>query len=272
MSSYQRFKPEGASSYQGADLNEVSVQSQIDDLRDEVRTMHLNNGKLQRLVAKMGTSADTSDFRSRLHSLEKKCKADAAKMIKRMKSLYKKQMNPEQQADAMKLSKKFSTIVETMGQMFEQIERRQGDIVNVMDSKSGNSRRNDDELLADDEQNIDARRQQAQTHQVDLQFLEYNATQIDQRRQNILQIAHDAQEIMEMSKDIQQMVTKQQESLTLMEENTSSARAKIDEGYEDLKISEDSANSARRKKVYLCLFFLVLIGLFALIIWGSSSD
>lgn len=105
---------------------------------------------------------------------------------------------------------------------------------------------------------------QQQQQQVDIQFLEYDLEEIEQRHQAIQQIEVDIQEISEMFKDLHALVQEQGESLDVIETNIVSAKDETIGAHEELLKAESYQKKARKKKC--CLLFIVLAALGALVL------
>lgn len=76
--------------------------------------------------------------------------------------------------------------------------------------------------------------QQALLQEEDIQFLQVDAEEIENRHQRIQAIERDVLEVNEMFRDLQTMVNEQGESITIIGDNITAAKEKAVEAHQEL--------------------------------------
>jgi t-SNARE complex subunit (syntaxin) len=222
------------------------IQEDISYLRKSVK-------KLERMVVKLGTKGEDSDFMERLKS-EMKVANGCVRTI--IKSLQQQGGNPM----VNNLKRDFDREFQKLQGVQKKVEAKEKSIQQVLQKHKRNPF---GEPRSAQEQS--AIQEQLQEEEIDIQFLEFNEMDINRRHEDIVQIESDAVEVLAMYKDMHEMIHQQQAGLTELEDNTSSARAKLDDGYDELKKAQDLQGKARKKQC--CLLLVVLFVLAAVVLF-----
>jgi hypothetical protein len=260
---------QGYSTYQAADVNMADVAGgtlgKNAEIAENIQTLQKRNAKLERMLAKMGTKADDTEFRGGLKEERKR----AHKLAKAIIRSISENSNADKQIMA-KLRRQFDSEFQKFQQLSTQIENKEKEIITAMGSVAEGS---DDDLRKPGSSVVqpgDHSQRQQQEGNIDIQFLEYNEAEIKRRHENVLQIERDAVEVFEMYKDMQTLVGEQQESIDVIDNNISETKAKTEEAAKELLEAEQYQQKARKKQC--CLLFIVLAVLAAIIltVWASS--
>jgi len=227
------------------------------EIQEKIAQLARRNEKLERVVVKMGTKADTSDFRSRLE-----------KDLRDVNSLAKdllRSLNDNRGADQemmKRLTQDFTREFKKFQQLNEQIKSKDSQIMRAMSHRersnsdlSGSSYRDDRDHFANLQQQ-QQRQAGLQEQEVDIEFLEYDAEEIENRHQRIQDIERDVLEVNEMFRDLQAIVHDQGETINVISDNIGTTLAAVGDAHEELVKAETYQKKARRKQC--CLLFLIL--------------
>jgi len=244
--------------YQSDEMAHLGTNAEIGE---QIHALAKRNAKIERMMAKLGTKADTSDERARMKKEEKQC----TKLIKDIINMFKANKNADKQVMA-RLTKEFDVEVKKFQELCHKTEAKEKEIMAAM---GADATVEDVENMSEEEKR--QRQQQLLDQNIDQQFLEYNEQEISRRHEHILAIERDAHEILEMYKDMQSLVNEQQTSIDIIDNNIQDAKAKTASAHQELLQAEEYQKKARTKKC--CLLFIALAVLAAIVIgaWVASS-
>jgi len=206
-------------------------------------------------LAKLGTKGDSADFRLGLEKDMKTANRTAKQLTEDIKE-YKG-------SDRKRLAQEFSKEWKRYQTVGEQINTKSNAIVRVMEKREGKAASSmaaspgamsegagssDSQMLAQEEQ------------ERDIEFLEYDVVEIENRHQRILELERGVVEVAEMFKDIQMLVDEQQHGIDIISDNISRAKDNTEEAHKQLQEAEKENNKARRRKCFLLVLALAVLG------------
>jgi syntaxin 7 len=240
---------------QGGIGQNAQLQSKIDDLKKR-------NAKLERMLAMMGTKSDTSEARARYTKEEKACAALIKDIIKMIKSY-------QGSSDFIKdLRQDFDIEVGKFQELSQKTENRERAIMTAMGADATLIQ---EELGGLDDDQKKQRMQQIQDQKIDSQFMVYNEAEIARRHEHVLAIERDAQEIFEMYKELKGLVNEQQASIDIIDNNVQDAKAKVEQGHEQLVTAEEYQKKARTRQCCILAIAVAVVAAIVLAAWLGSS-
>jgi hypothetical protein len=233
----------------------AQLQSKIEDLKKRIT-------KLERMLAMMGTKQDTSEARARYTKEERACAALIKEIIKMIKSY---QGTSEFIKD---LRQDFDIEVSKFQELSSKTETRERAIMTAM---GADATMVSEELsgLSDDQKK--QRMQQIQDQKIDSQFMVYNEAEIARRHEHVMAIERDALEIFEMYKELKGLVNEQQASIDIIDNNVQDAKAKVEQGHEQLVTAEEYQKKARTRQCCILAIAVAVVAAIVLAAWLGSS-
>jgi syntaxin 7 len=224
------------------------------ELGENLQNLTKRNSKLERMLAKIGTKADTPESRAKMtkerNEIKKLCKT-------LMVSLKQNQGGDKQVLD--KLTNQFQAELEKFTKVSKAIEQREKEVVIAIEHNHEQEEYGGSPGLGAQGQLME--------QDIDAHLLEYDVNELQRRQEGIQAIAQDVQEVSEMFKDLQLLVNEQQETLDVIENNILGTKDKTEDGYNELRQAEVNQKKARKKQC--CMLFLVL-GVVCAIVFGLT--
>jgi syntaxin 7 len=253
------------------------------EVGDGLTALSKSNAKLDRMLAKIGTKADTPDFRDRMHQEQ----TTSTQQVKSIMILLKA-MNRDPQYSG-------STVLQRMSVQFDREFKRFQALNNQMDQKqvkvidavksarkqsmgggsgAGGQYDEEDPLTTRPQPTYDdayngynqqqQQQQQVSAAELDIQFIEYDVEELEKRQREIGQIEQDVLEVSEMYKDLQLMVNEQQENIDSIDGSITQAKEKTEAAHKELLEAEEYQKKSRKKKC--CMLFIMLAVIAAIVI------
>lgn len=188
-------------------------------LSDGIATLTKMNAKLERMLAKIGTKADNSEFRDRMHQEQNAATQLVKEIIGQLKT------NHSESAVFHRLRTQFEKEFKRYQGLNTQMDQRQVRVIDAVKARktsaagAGGHYDEEDPLTArqqttysDDyngrngypqtQQQQQQQQQQLTAADLDIQFIEYDIEELEKRQREIGQIEQDVQEVSEMFKDL----------------------------------------------------------------------
>jgi len=253
------------------------------EVAESIQELTKANQKLERMLAKIGTKADTPDFRDRMHAEQ----TGSTQLVKRIMGQFAQirtaQMRDEEagwssangSAVIARLSKSFDREFHRFQNINAELDRKQVRVIQTLRNKQraesiegdNTTRRGYEErdplnrtrqhMYADGGYDQLQDQDQMQAQELDIQFIEYDVEEMEKRSREIQGIESDVLEVSEMYKDLQNMVHEQQEHIDTIDSNILQARDKTEQAHQELLTAEEYQKKARKKKC--CVLFLVTL-------------
>lgn len=221
------------------------------------------------VLAKIGTKADTPDFRDRMHQEQ----SASTTQVKQVMSLLK-QASSENAGSV--VVQRLTTQFDREFKKFQQLNRTLDDKqVRLIDAVKENNRRgtrnsnsgfhasqyDEEDPLNPSQHRYDSQQQQQVQQQqtaaeLDIHFIEYDVAELERRQVEIRQIEQDVLEVSEMYNDLHHLVNEQQEHIDTIDTAIVTTRDRTEEGAKQLDTAEEYQKKARKKQC--CVLFLVL--------------
>jgi len=99
----------------------------------------------------------------------------------------------------------------------------------------------------------------------------YNEAEIARRHEHVLAIERDAQEIFEMYKELKGLVNEQQASIDIIDNNVQDAKAKVEQGHEQLVTAEEYQKKTRTRQCCILAIAVAVVAAIVLAAWLGSS-
>lgn len=239
------------------------------EITEGISSLSKSNAKLERMFAKIGTKADTADFRDRMH----KDQTEATELVKNIMNNIKK-ANQDSRVDKtmiQQLSNNFKREFQTFQRLQDQLDSKQIQVINsVQHKRNSNSSKQQSILDIDSNYNYNNNNNNNTTNNQysnqqllsdeQFQFSEYNAEEIERRTVEIHKIERQVGEVAEMFRDLQELVNQQQEHIDIIDNNITQTRDQTEAGQQQLMEAEKYQAKARRRKCCIVLILLVVIG------------
>lgn len=230
-------------------------------MHEQVTKLGTVNAKLERSLAKLGTKADTEDFRRGLEKDMKDANSRSRSLVDEIKA-YKG-------ADRKKLANEFSREWKRFQGLNTQINAKSQATVRVMEKKEGKASMSlavspgamSGSELSSASSPGGLSEQQMQEEEAGIEFVEYDVEQIENRHARILQIERDVVEVNHMFKDLQLLVDEQGVQLDVAAENIASTKSQTEDALVELRKAEELNKAARRRQCFLLLAVLIVLGI-----------
>lgn len=248
------------------------------EVGDGIQALSKSNAKLERMLAKIGTKADTPDFRDRMHSEQTQSTTQVKSLMVLLKRLNAEGGNsPVLQRLTIQFDREFKKF-QALNNSMDQKQVRVIDAVkqNRKNSNAGGADQYDEEdpLNSNNQRGYDERapmqQQQQQTQELDIQFIEYDIEELEKRQREIGQIEQDVLEVSEMYKDLQSMVHEQQENIDSIDSSILVAKEKTEAGHKELLAAEEYQKKSRKKKCCMLFIVLTVVAVVVVIIYVSK--
>jgi syntaxin 7 len=241
------------------------------EITEMVQTLVKKNNQLERMLGKIGTSADTAEFRDLLARVRAECHDLCKRLFDSVKTATSSQFSFQNsyqdqgsQDVLKKLSRQFEEQLKKYKELNEQIEHREQQIMTAMSASVQDS----SALHREDRGSIGdyGYQQQQEQEQDDVQFQQADLQDIKRKAEGIRQLERDVMELSEMFVDLHELVVQQQDSLDSIEDNITSAHTETVAASEELIKAEEYQKSARKRQC--CILFLVLAIITAIVLAG----
>lgn len=221
-----------------------------------------HNAKLERMLGKIGTLADTLEFRDLLSSE----RATATKL--HIASLNYMKENKTKGPTVGRFEKEYIKFAEVI----KKIDLKQKQQIAAMSLREHNKYA--DQIKQ--EEHEDAQQggvpsSFAQEQLQNIEFLEYKQDEIATRHGQIKAIEKDIKEVAEMYKDLQTMVDEQQVHIDIIDANITETKVKVEKGAKELELAAEYQAKARKKACYSMIIIIVIILIILLIVFGSRG-
>lgn len=172
------------------------------DLEGSLTQLSKQNAKMERLMSKIGTQADNSEFRDMLTSERKSATHLTKQILSHLKSQRVRGVIVGQ------FEREYKRFTNTV----ERIDLRQKQQLVALSNRdhdpTGEQILRDEEAYGGNSHSL----KQDQLQESEIEFLEYNVNEIEQRHLQIRAVESDIREMAEMWKDLQTLVEEQQVS------------------------------------------------------------
>jgi len=227
----------------------------MSELIEDAEKLNKYNSKLERMMAKMGTSADDSSLRNQMAT-----ERDAAKGLAKQMMANAKKHKTDKQA-----LKKFEAALTAFNKISQEIEKKQTAVVRMSQSHRDSQLNGGDAKSTPKQTPIN--QQVQQDGDIQIEILQMDVDEIDARKNDIQQIERDVREVGEMFKDLAVLVNEQQDSIDVIENNINKAKENVQVAHTDLVQAEEYQKAARKKQ---CLILLALLIALVVIIVPST--
>jgi len=227
--------------------SEMSSLGKNAEIQDYIQNLAKRNAKLERMLAKLGTRAETSDDHSKIHQ----DRADCLNFIKQAHAAMKGNTNGDRQVME-KLKREFDKEVSKFQEICRLYEEKDKVIKAALEQEGGID---ENTPLTYGQVSSERPVQQQQKMEVDTDFLRYHDQDVAARHAKLIQIERDTAEILEVYKDLKSIVEVQQENIDVIDNNIQDVKLKTQAGLNELQDAETSQKKSRKRKC--CMLFLV---------------
>jgi len=227
--------------------SEMSSLGKNAEIQDYISNLAKRNAKLERMLAKLGTRAETEDDHAKIHQ----DRADGLNFIKQAHSAMKGNTTGDRQVME-KLKREFDKEVQKFQEICRLYEEKEKVIKAALEQEGGID---ENTPLTYGQVSSDRPQQQQKQMEVDQDFLRYHDQDVAARHAKLIQIERDTQEILEVYKDLKSIVEVQQDSIDVIDNNIQDVKLKTQAGLNELQDAETSQKKARKRKC--CMLFLV---------------
>ena len=233
------------------------------------------------MLAKIGTKADTPDFRDRMHSEQTASTTQVKSLMVLLKRLNADGGNT---AVLQRLTTQFDREFKKFQALNNSMDQKQVRVIDAVkqnrkSSGHGGADQYDEEDplnsgnqrgYGERSSNASQQQQQQQTQELDIQFIEYDIEELEKRQREIGQIEQDVLEVSEMYKDLQSMVHEQQENIDSIDASIVVAKEKTEAGHKELLAAEEYQKKSRKKKCCMLFIVLTVVAVVVVIIYVSK--
>ncbi|XP_064605208.1 syntaxin-7-like isoform X2 [Liolophura sinensis] len=276
MASYGRGELDGGySSYQSGGFSGQSRENEFSRLSQTVsqtiQKITQNVSQLQRMVGQIGTTADSDQFRERMHQTThytNQLAKDANRDLKELMHLPNPPNSSEQRQRKMlkeRLTDEFSNALKN----FQTVQRTAAEKEKASISRArANSGLNkspfgfDDDERKSDDQLVGY----SQTKQVLQMEEDVDLELIREREDAIKKLESDIMDVNTIFKDLGMLVHEQGEVIDSIEANVESAHLSVQEGTQQLSSARQYQSKARRKKCCILIIVVVVLIVIGIII------
>jgi len=226
------------------------------EIDNNIQLLSRKNTKLERMLAKIGTKADNHEFLSQLNEE----RTTTTQLVKEIIAGIKNNTGADRQV-LHRLSSQFDKELKKYQSLVEQIESKEKTVLKAVEQRDERKR-----SISDVSSSPESSSSRGPSHvQVQIEdFLEFDAEEIEARHHQIKQLETDVIEVAEMYRDLQQLVTEQQESIDVIENNIEETRQATESAHSELLETERLQSKARKKKC--CLLFITLAVLVGVVV------
>lgn len=261
----------GSSSRNGRFYGGVSISTSDEDTRyktlsksisQQVFNITSNVANIHRLVSYLGTTKDTPEVRTKLHTLTEKTRELVKETSNEIKQLshFQGTSGQNRKLEQQKLSKDFQkTLVE-----FQKVQRISAEKQReYVDKAKALNVRNDiyeeESGVVEEQPLIDDSHRRLQLKVLDNE-IEYNESLIAEREGEIREIEQGINELNEIFRDLGTLVTEQQSMLDNIESNVTNITVNVRSAADELTIASRHQRKARNRMCCLMLIFAVVGG------------
>lgn len=227
------------------------------------------------VLAKIGTKADTPDFRDRMHLEQNASTALVKQLMVQLKRINRD--GGSNTAVVTRLTTQFDREFRKFQSLNNSMDQKQVKVIEAVAQRKysgaggagngygGGAQYDEEDPLNRSAQTSYAAQQQQEQQQaaMDITFVEYDIEELEKRQREIGQIEQDVLEVSEMYKDLQLMVHEQQENIDSIDASIVQAKDKTEAAHIELLSAEEYQKKSRKKKC--CLLFLIL-GIVAVVV------
>jgi hypothetical protein len=230
------------------------------------------------VLAKIGTKADTPDFRDRMHLEQNASTALVKQLMVQLKRINRE--GGSNSAVVTRLTTQFDREFRKFQSLNSSMDQKQVKVIEAVAQRKysggmggganghgyGGGAGYDEEDPLNKSSHASYAQQQQQQQQsaaMDITFVEYDIEELEKRQREIGQIEQDVLEVSEMYKDLQLMVHEQQENIDSIDASIVQAKDKTEAAHIELLSAEEYQKKSRKKKC--CLLFLIL-GIVAVVV------
>jgi len=164
-----------------------------------------------------------------------------------------KRISTSNKQEIRKLTAQFETVLKSFEKISQAIESKQKAVLSLSD-------KGDSPMKTMSRSPDSSGPEHTQQQDGNIEFLEYNADDIEHRKKDIQILEQDVREVGEMFKDLNVLVNEQQVNIDVIENNVSNAKSHTAEGHEELVKAEEYQKKARQKMCcLLCLVIIILV-------------
>jgi len=256
---------ETTNSYTSSNMNRA-VLGEHAEIRDMISQLGKKNQKLEKMMAKIGTSADTADFRENLNKQRAEGTDLCKRIMRRIKEVSERVHQPQGQQLVKQMNSEFQEQWDKYRHTAKEIERREQQIVDIMSSSlqvGADAGLRDVETGFGQRGNVSYQQQQQLLQEQEQGF---DLEEVRRRAAAVRQIEHDVTELSEMFNDLQTLVVTQQDLFDNIENNVLAARDQTQSGAQELVKAEKYQKSSQKRMC--CLLFLILGIIVAVVLAG----
>ena len=235
----------------------ASAAGIVAGLTTSIGEMTKYNNKLERALARIGTAADTSDFRDRLHD-------DRTSFTSLVKDLLESLRAAQPELDAKQFTRlqlQFEAQYKKYNKLQAQLDAKQRALLSAHLSDDGPSSSAYPTNGRDDGYGSTAGRvqQQVQEEEEEVTFTEWHHEEVVRRVEEIKAIEGEVAEVAELYKDLHALVHEQQEAIDVVSENVVEAKGQVEHAQVQLEAAATQQKKARTRKCCVALIVVACI-------------
>jgi len=251
-------------SYYGSSMSvsddDIRYKKLSKNISQQVFNITTNVANIQRLVSLLGTTKDTPEVRTKLHTVTEKTRElvkDTSSDIKQL-SHFQSTSGQNRKLEQQKLSKDFQkTLAE-----FQKVQRLSAEKQReYVDKAKALNVRNDiyeeDSGIAEEQPLINDSQQRVKLQVLDNE-IEYNESLIAEREGEIREIEQGINELNEIFRDLGTLVTEQQSMLDNIESNVTNIAVNVRNAADELTVASRYQRNARNRMCCLLLIFAIV--------------
>lgn len=276
---YGATNPREDGQYSSPSKNSISTCHHLCDLISS-NIFAINNGAsaLEQSLKQLGTAADSSLLREKIHSTQQTCNDIIANTTKSLRTLTSvissvnlpQRENRQQRLQLERLKNEFQEIVKRYSSLQGQIADKMKRELALKPHKSVSGWSFEEEGKYDEEQSLMEAEKLQQQKKLEAD-LEYEQKLLAEREQRIQQIEADMLDINSVFRDLAALVHEQGYTIDTIESNVESVAENTARGTEQLSKASTYQRSYRKKLCILLVILTVVVLIIVLIIVLSSS-
>ncbi|GBC07541.1 hypothetical protein RclHR1_07520005 [Rhizophagus clarus] len=251
-------------SYYGSSLSisddDIRYKNLSKNISQQVFNITSNVANIQRLVSHLGTTKDTPELRTKLHTITERTRELVKETSGNIKQLshFQSTSGQNRKLEQQKLSKDFQkTLAE-----FQKVQRLSAEKQReYVDKAKAHNVRNDiyeeDSGVAEEQPLIDDSQQRHKLQALDNE-IEYNESLIAEREGEIREIEQGINELNEIFRDLGTLVTEQQSMLDNIESNVTNIAVNVRNATDELTVASRYQKKARKNMCCLLLVFAIV--------------
>ena len=237
----------------------TTAQMEDDDVMDlegSVTQLSKQNAKMERLMSKIGTQADNSEFRDMLASERKSATHLTKQILSHMKS---QRIRGVVVGQFEREYKRFTNTVERIDlkqkQQLVALSHRDHD-------PTGEQILREEEAYGGSSHSL----KQDQLQESEIEFLEYNVNEIEQRHLQIRAVESDIREMAEMWKDLQTLVEEQQVHIDVIDTAIVETKDKVVAAHKELEQAADYQSRARKRACCTAVLLIIIVAVVVVVV------